>query len=92
MYVEIVASPTSGGISTRGEAIPEGDFQAPLLNFGAILLAAAVLLFWLLRRRRRQKLEVWHRRNLDMGRNGTGTQFDAVSGMRAPAQEADSQS
>ena len=91
MFVEIVATLTNSAISTRGEEIPEQDFQAPLLRFALIFAVAAVFIAWLLRRRKQQKLAVWHGRNLGLanGSGGTDTQSDAVSGMRASDPEPD---
>ena len=92
MVVEVLASPSNAAISTRGDALPEGNFKAPIISFGGALLFFFIVLFWFLRRRKRKKLEVWHRRNrelADSGR-GTGIKYEAVSGMRAPVEEHDS--
>lgn len=92
MHVEVLAAPGDTPISTKGEEIPEGDFRAPILRFGLILLAAAVLISWFLRRRRLRKIEVWRRRNLESGSGGrdTTSQTEAVSGMRAPIEDSNS--
>ena len=90
MYVQVIDSPVNSSISTRAYEAPEEDFRAPMFSFVAALSVIAVLVFWFLARRRRKKLEVWRRRNLNQ--NGSAPVYSAVSGMRAPAQEDDTDS
>jgi hypothetical protein len=85
MYVEVTASPTSSAISTRSKAVPEDDFEAPMVAFAVALLLITIVVAWLLRRRKHKKLEVWRRRNLEInnGKLTTGSLNPAVSGMSA---------
>jgi len=92
MVVEVIATATNSAISTRGEELPEEDFQAPMLAFGVGLAVAGIFIGWILRRRKQRKMEVWRNRNLNFDRNGTGVSSPAVSGMRAPQDEQHSQS
>ena len=92
MVVELLASPSNGVISTRGDALPDDNFQAPIISFGGAVLFFFILLYLFLRRRKRKKLDVWQRRNIELADSGrgTGTKYEAVSGMRAPVEEQDS--
>ena len=93
-HVEVLPAPGNTAISTKGDEVPESDFRAPILRFGLILLGIALLVSWFLRRRRLRKIAVWQGRNLDSGGGSgdTGTEFEAVSGMRAPIRESEANS
>ncbi|MEH6593324.1 MAG: vWA domain-containing protein [Halioglobus sp.] len=91
MYLEVVASAENSAISTRGDAVPEGSFTTPMISFAVLLGVITLVVAWFLNRRKKRKLEVWRRRNieLEVSGRGTGTQYRAVSGMRAPTEDED---
>ncbi len=84
MYVEVAAPPAEPTLVTRGQELPDGELEAPLMGLGLFLLVAGIVIWWLLRRRKQRKLALWEQRARRAGQqDGEGP----LAGLSASAED-----
>ena len=86
MYVEVAAAPAAPTLVTRGQELPKGQLQAPLMGLGLVLLLATLVIGWILRRRRQRKLALWEQRARRAGQQRSG---EPLAGISADAEDRD---
>ncbi|RLQ22925.1 VWA domain-containing protein [Seongchinamella sediminis] len=70
VYVTVNMAAQQPTLVTRGEALLEDDFKAPLFWLTGIVTSILVLVWYLLRRRKQRKLALWQKRARDLGKSG----------------------
>ena len=70
IYLEVGVPAEQPTLVTRGQELPEDDFQAPLMWLAGVFAIVMCIVWLILRRRKQRKLALWQKRAREISGNG----------------------
>lgn len=89
IYVEVGVPAEQPTLVTRGQELPEDDFQAPLMWLAGVGAIVMVVVWLILRRRKQRKLALWQKRAREISGNGQSRTIPGTPSVKEPGERLD---
>ncbi|MEP4148149.1 MAG: vWA domain-containing protein [Halioglobus sp.] len=89
IYLEVGVPAEQPTLVTRGQELPEDDFQAPLMWLAGVCAVILFVVWLILRRRKQRKLALWQKRAREISGNGQSRTIPGAPSVKETADRLD---
>lgn len=89
IYLEVGVPSEQPTLVTRGQELPEDDFQAPLMWLAGVCGVVLFVVWLILRRRKQRKLALWQKRAREISGNGKSRTIPGTPSVKEAADRLD---